>query len=214
MLDKPSIDHILTRSKEVPRSSRPYLSPNYVIEPTWRWTNNLLCKFSLDQLSSLNHDDFVLNRCIVCPFASILRTDFESGSPILSGHVDIGDDQRHDLLSSPEGLRLDDCGHGQLVHCELCLGPFKTHAQIHYRFFVDEIVLLGEEHHTQQRVLHNTHNRFVRLRGNDLVRHCHNFFDFGNGFVALWHKHIHFVTIKIGVVGWSDGQVETEGWKG
>ena len=148
MLDKPSIDHILTRSKEVSRSSRPYLSPNDVIEPTRRWTDNLLCKFSLDQLSSLNHDDFVLSRCIVCPFASILRTDFESASTILSGHVYIGDDQRHDLFSSPERLRLDDCWHGQLVHSELCLGSFKTHTQIHDGFFVDKIVLLSEKHDT------------------------------------------------------------------
>lgn len=61
-------------------------------------------------------------------------------------------------------------------------------------------VSLCELERRAQRVLHNTHDRLVCRRCDDLARHSHDFRDFRARLDALRQVQVHLVAVEIGVV--------------
>lgn len=74
----------------------------------------------------------------------------------------------------------------------------------------DKSVSLCEEQTSQKRVLDDSHDGLVRLRIHDLFGHEHDLLNFCDGFVALWHVHVHLVTIEVCVVRSSDTEIHPE----
>ena len=80
--------------------------------------------------------------------------------------IDIArDDQREQLLPGPKGLGLQDGGDGHLA-----VPAGQEHEQVHHGFLVNEHVPLGHLPDGGEGVLHNTHDRLVALRSDDLPR--------------------------------------------
>jgi len=75
------------------------------------------------------------------------------------------DDEGKQLLAGPQRLRLDDCRHGKLT-----VPSRQEHDQCHHVLLREEDVSLCHFSDGGQRVLHDTHDGFVRLRGDDLER--------------------------------------------
>ena len=71
---------------------------------------------------------------------------------------------------------------------------------LHTARAIDEAITDGKLAHTTERILHNTHDRFVGLRGYNLLGHHAQLLHLGSGLQRLWHVHIHFVTVEIGIV--------------
>mmetsp|Transcript_1042 Transcript_1042/g.3835 ORF Transcript_1042/g.3835 Transcript_1042/m.3835 type:complete len:222 (+) Transcript_1042:3-668(+) len=62
----------------------------------------------------------------------------------------------------------------------------------------------------QKRILHDGHNRLVRLRRYDHFRYHHQLGNFRSRFVRLRQVHVHFIAIEIGVVRRRHGDVHTK----
>jgi len=82
----------------------------------------------------------------------------------LAVHVS-GDDEGEELLAGPQRLWLDDGRNG-----ELSVPGRQEHDQRHHVFLRQEDVSLRHLSDGCQRVLYDTHDRFVRLRGDDLQK--------------------------------------------
>ena len=72
-------------------------------------------------------------------------------------------DEGEKLFPGPEWFRLDDCRNGQLA-----VPGGQEHDQGHHVLFGDENVSLGHLAHGGQRVLYDTHDGLIGLRGDDL----------------------------------------------
>mmetsp|Transcript_14427 Transcript_14427/g.18905 ORF Transcript_14427/g.18905 Transcript_14427/m.18905 type:complete len:227 (-) Transcript_14427:707-1387(-) len=120
--------------------------------------------------------------------------------------VDFRQDERHQLLARPKGLRLED-GRGR----------HRAGPGLHPHDVVEEMVLrkenvpLRHQVHRQQGVLHNSHDRFVRLGRNNHSGHHHQILAFRLGKKTLGHVKVHLIPIKVSVVGRGHREVHAEG---
>ena len=48
------------------------------------------------------------------------------------------------------------------------------------------------------------------MRGYNLLRDCHDFFDFGLRLHRLWNVHVHFISVEVCIVGSGNTQVKSE----
>lgn len=87
--------------------------------------------------------------------------------------------------------------------------------QVHDFFPSKEGVSHCEEIDSQQCILHDTHDRRVVLRRNDLFGNMGDVFKFRDSLIRLRDVHVHLITVKVSVVRRADRQVESEGvvWK-
>ena len=93
-------------------------------------------------------------------------------------HVDLWQQTGEELLAGPHWLRLEDGRHGQsAVPC------LEVHEDVVGEVARDEIVAEGELHHSQQRVLHDSHHGLVGLRRHDLTRRQDDVENLGAGAV-------------------------------
>ena len=67
------------------------------------------------------------------------------------------------LLAGPEGLRLEDGGHG-----DLAVPVLQPHQDVHEDVARDEGVALSHQPAAQQRVLHDANHRLVALQAQDI----------------------------------------------
>lgn len=77
----------------------------------------------------------------------------------LAADVDFGDDEIDDLLASPQGLRLQDGGHG-----DPAIPVLQPHQDVHEQVLLDEAVTFGHQAAAQQGVLHNSNDWLICLR--------------------------------------------------
>ncbi|GBE61230.1 CDP-glycerol:poly(glycerophosphate) glycerophosphotransferase, putative [Babesia ovata] len=83
-------------------------------------------------------------------------------------------------------------------------------SKVHQHVLRQEAVSARELADTQQGVLHDTHDRTVTLRGDNLLRHKHEVFYLRTRFVRLGEMEVHFVSIEIRIVRRGYRQVQTE----
>mmetsp|Transcript_11745 Transcript_11745/g.47415 ORF Transcript_11745/g.47415 Transcript_11745/m.47415 type:complete len:693 (-) Transcript_11745:659-2737(-) len=121
----------------------------------------------------------------------------------------VGNNQREQLLASPQRPRLED---GRLG--DLAVEVLDPHQHVHDDVLLDERAAVGHQLAAEQRVLHDTDHGLVRLRRDDLRRHHHQLAHLGAALDGLRHVEVHLVTVEIGVVGRRHREVEAEGGEG
>lgn len=112
---------------------------------------------------------------------SVAQTVF--ALPYLDGDL-FRDDHAHDLLASPQRLWLENGRHRKLSRLQLVVAlPFSLLAvdpdnEVHDLFPCEEGISHRKQIDSQQGILHDTHNRRIILRSNDLLRDVGDVFEF------------------------------------
>ena len=116
-----------------------------------------------------------------------------------------GYDEGEELLARPQGLGLEDAGHGQLS-----VPGGEEHDERHHLLLVQEHVSLGHFTDGRQGVLDDAHARLVGLRRDDLARSQVNVENFRTSLHRLGNVQIHLVAVEIGVVRRRVAQIHSE----
>lgn len=160
-------------------------------------TDVFLEKLSGHDLSSLN-DQTLVGWMEVMLY---LRLVFESLE------VEVGrKNHAHNLFTSPSRCRLEN---GRLGDHTIPLR--NPQHDVHDLLFGQEDVAACHFVDTAESVLDNTHQRGVLLWGDDVSRYHTELLQLRPSLLTLRNVQVHLVTVEIGVVGSSDGEVKTEG---
>ena len=182
----------------------PSIEPGGVDETAHTTANILLIDRALDELT-LNDRNFIIV-CVEGVGQSFAIGTLGRTVVGLALEVDLGKDERDDLLASPQFLWLED-GRGW----NAAIPVRHPHEQVVNEISRHEHVALGHLLYGEERILHDTHDGTVRLTGNDDARTKHHLLGFGTGGETLRDVKVHLITIEIGIVRTSTTQVETEG---
>ena len=170
MVQQPVVDERLRLRNETSSGDGTPLFPRDVNETTATATHGFLTQRTRDQLSLLDAHRRVLDAKVVV--VSVFRPRARSLEIHLRKH------HAEHLLTRPQRLWFEN---GRLRH--LTVPVFEPHDDVHEDVLGDERVALGDQTATQKRILHDGHDRLVRLRRHDHLRNHHQLFDFRPGLV-------------------------------
>lgn len=201
---QPVVYNTLSDSHELVCGIRTDIQPNRVDQTTGTRTHHFFLESAREQLSLPDYHRGVIS----VPQAVLALPNFNCDL--------FGNDHAHDLLASPKRLWFEDCRHGKfsglqlIVPLPLALLAVDPNDQVHHFFSGKEGVAHGEEIDAQQCILHDTHDRGVVLRGNDLLGDVGDVLQLRNGLVRLGNMHVHLVAVEVCIVWSADRQVESE----
>jgi len=193
---EPVVDQQLSVGHKIAGGVGSFLLPDDVDDTTRRRTDGTLGQVSTKELSTLNEDVLIIRAGPGLLVANPLETNLRNN-------------QGEDLLSCPEGLRLEDSWLGELV-----ILVFRPHEKLHDKLLLNEGVPKREEHDTQQGVLHDTHNWLVILGRDDLVGDSHDLLDFSLGLIGLRDMHVHLISVEVSIVRSSHREIQPESTEG
>mmetsp|Transcript_41853 Transcript_41853/g.107090 ORF Transcript_41853/g.107090 Transcript_41853/m.107090 type:complete len:579 (+) Transcript_41853:833-2569(+) len=116
-----------------------------------------------------------------------------------------------DLLPRPQLHRLDDGGRRHVDAVQRVANARHTQGKIGAR---EELVLAGDEEGGGEEVLRGGHQDLAVLGGCQVVHDAHQRQRLRARLLCLRHVQVHFVPIKVGIVGVADALVEAEGAPG
>ena len=199
---QPVVDDALNVAKEPLRQLGALLGKGDVDQGAGRGAEGLLADDAADVMPVLDDDARVTDRNVLVR-AGVLGVRV---SHVVTDTVDtVRQDQREELLARPQGHWLQN---RRNRHFSVPL-DFVEH-QVHEVGLVNKGITLGQLSHRSERILDNTHNRSVTLRRHNQSWYQSQLQNFGPSLHGLGYVKIHFVTVKIGVVGRSDRKIESK----
>jgi hypothetical protein len=193
VVKKPVVNNSLATIEECHGCIRTQFVEYNVDNTTASCSNVLLRQETKHQLSTSHQKAIVFKWRILMSIIRHMQVD-----DLRNNHAD-------NLFSSPSRTGLDNGWLGDYTI------PFRNPKQdVHQLLLCQEHISPTHLVHTSQCILHDTHERTISLRRNDIERNHAELHDLSSSLLCLRNVQVHLVAIEIGVVRRSDGQVQSE----